>query len=192
MEKELVLNVYDFDKTIYDGDSSIDFYIFCIKKNPVIIFHLLVTVIYFILYKLKIISKLKFKERFFSFLKYIKEVDKVVEEFWSKNISKIKKWFSDDVSENKVIISASPEFLLMPLIDKLEITSIIASRVDKYSGKFLSENCYGQEKVKRLNEIYSNYKIKKFYSDSNSDIYLAKLAESSYLVSKNKIEKWNI
>ena len=27
------MNVYDFDKTIYNGDSTLDFYIFSIKKN---------------------------------------------------------------------------------------------------------------------------------------------------------------
>ena len=26
------MNVYDFDKTIYDGDSTLDFYIFSVKK----------------------------------------------------------------------------------------------------------------------------------------------------------------
>lgn len=26
------MNVYDFDKTIYDGDSTIDFYLYCVKK----------------------------------------------------------------------------------------------------------------------------------------------------------------
>lgn len=26
------VNVYDFDGTIYDGDSTIDFYKFCLKK----------------------------------------------------------------------------------------------------------------------------------------------------------------
>ena len=27
------MNVYDFDKTIYDGDSTLDFYLFSLKKN---------------------------------------------------------------------------------------------------------------------------------------------------------------
>lgn len=27
------LNVFDFDDTIYKGDSSIDFYLFCLKEN---------------------------------------------------------------------------------------------------------------------------------------------------------------
>ena len=31
------MNVYDFDKTIYDGDSTIDFYFYCLKKHPKII-----------------------------------------------------------------------------------------------------------------------------------------------------------
>ena len=26
------MNVYDFDKTIYNGDSTLDFYFFCLKK----------------------------------------------------------------------------------------------------------------------------------------------------------------
>lgn len=32
------MNVYDFDNTIYDGDSSIDFYFFVLRKKPSIIF----------------------------------------------------------------------------------------------------------------------------------------------------------
>ena len=31
------VNIYDFDGTIYDGDSSIDFYLFCLRKNVSII-----------------------------------------------------------------------------------------------------------------------------------------------------------
>lgn len=26
-------NVYDFDHTIYDGDCTVDFYLFCMKKK---------------------------------------------------------------------------------------------------------------------------------------------------------------
>ena len=28
-----MINGYDFDETIYDGDSSVDFYFFCLGKN---------------------------------------------------------------------------------------------------------------------------------------------------------------
>ena len=26
-------NIYDFDKTIYDGDSTVDFFLFCLKRE---------------------------------------------------------------------------------------------------------------------------------------------------------------
>ena len=28
------VNVYDFDHTVYAGDSSVEFYLFCVKKQP--------------------------------------------------------------------------------------------------------------------------------------------------------------
>ena len=31
------MNVYDFDKTIYDGDSTADFYIFSLKRHKKIL-----------------------------------------------------------------------------------------------------------------------------------------------------------
>ncbi len=31
------MNVYDFDGTIYSGDSTIDFYLFCLRKQPEIL-----------------------------------------------------------------------------------------------------------------------------------------------------------
>ena len=192
MKNKGVVNVYDFDKTIYNGDSTIDFYLFCIYKKPSIVFLLPLTIFYFVAYKMKIVSKLKFKEKFFSFLKYIKNLDNLVEQFWIKNINKIKNWYNKDENQNKIIISASPEFLLTPLIDKLGVIDIIASKVEKDSGKFITPNCYGEEKVKRFNEKYNNYLIENFYSDSWSDIYLAKISQKSYLVNKENIKKWNI
>ena len=53
-KKSIMLNVYDFDKTIYDGDSSIDFYLFCLKRKKSIILLLTKQVFAMILYKLKI------------------------------------------------------------------------------------------------------------------------------------------
>ena len=30
----ICINVYDFDNTIYDGESLLDFYLLCIKHHP--------------------------------------------------------------------------------------------------------------------------------------------------------------
>lgn len=192
MEKCFIINVYDFDKTIYDGDSTIDFYLFCIYKNPILVFLLPITILYFIIYKLKIIDKLKFKEKIFSFLKYIKNIDNLVQLFWERNKKKIKPWFINDNSSNKIIISASPEFLLRYIINEINVIDIIGTKVNKHTGKFESKNCYGKEKVKRLNEKYSECLIEKFFSDSKSDKYLAQISKTSFLVKKDVVKRWYV
>ena len=131
-----MINAYDFDKTIYDGDSTIDFYIYCLKRKKSIIFLLPIQIFAMVLYILKIKDKEYFKEKFFIFLKKIPDVDLYVRDFWKKNIKKIKKWYLNQKEQTDVIISASPEFLLKPLKKKLKIDKIIATKVNKKTGKF--------------------------------------------------------
>lgn len=186
-----MINVYDFDKTIYDGDSSIDFYLFCLKRKKTIILLLPKQVFAMILYKLKIKNKEYFKSQFFLFVKKIDKVDKTIEIFWKQKIVKIKSWYKSQSETTDVIISASPEFLLKPLEKKLKI-KVIASKVSKKTGEFLDKNCYGEEKVRRFNEEFNNKKIANFYSDSMSDLPLMKIAEHAYLVKKDSVEEINI
>ena len=183
------MNVYDFDKTIYNGDSSIDFYLFCLKRNKSIIFLLPKQILYFILYKLKIKTKVEFKECFFSFLKKIKNVDNEVELFWNKNIKKIKEWYLEQKLDSDVIISASPEFLLAPL-EKVLSFKVIATKVNQNNGKFLSKNCYGEEKTIRFKERFPKSHIKQFYTDSLSDLPMLKMSDEGFLVKKNKLVKY--
>ena len=56
------VNVYDFDGTIYDGDSTIDFYLFCLKKKNSICRYLVKQVFYMFLYLIKVVDKTKMKE----------------------------------------------------------------------------------------------------------------------------------
>lgn len=186
-----MLNVYDFDKTIYDGDSSIDFYLFCLKRKKSIILLLPKQVFAMILYKLKIKDKEYFKSQFFSFVKKIDNIDKTVEVFWKQKIVKIKTWYKKQSKTSDVIISASPEFLLKPLEKKLKI-KVVASKVSKKTGTFLGKNCYGEEKVHRFNKEFNNKKITGFYSDSMSDLPLMKIAEHAYLVKKESVEEINV
>ncbi|MBR6613698.1 MAG: haloacid dehalogenase-like hydrolase [Clostridia bacterium] len=185
------LFVFDFDKTIYLGDSSIDIYLYELKKNILLIRFLPVQFFGMLMYKLKLKPKEYFKEKYFSFLKGVKDIDNDVIEFWNKNASKIKQEMLAG-KNNIVVISASPEFLLKPICDKVGIDKLIATKVDSKTGKFLSKNCYGKEKVKRLEEEFSEYEIEEFYSDSNSDVHLALIAKSSFLVNKDKIEEWKL
>jgi len=183
------MNVYDFDKTIYDGDSTLDFYLYNLKKNPLLIRYIFLQVFALALYILKIKDKEYFKEKFYSFLNGIKDIDFEISLFWKKNEKKIKEWYLKQYKSNDLIISASPEFLLSPISKKLKF-KLIASKVNKKNGNLLGKNCYGREKVFRFNEIYIDKKIDKFYSDSKSDKYLKEIAKKAFLVNKNDIKEW--
>ena len=62
------MNVYDFDKTIYNGDSTIEFYLYCVLKKPVILLCFPRQLWGAICYKLGFINKTQFKEIFYCFL----------------------------------------------------------------------------------------------------------------------------
>lgn len=186
------MKVYDFDKTIYKGDSSIDFFLFILKKYPISYFIIPIIVIYFILYKFNIVSKIKFKEKFFSIVKISKNIDKDIQLFCDNNINKIYDWYRQQMTSSDIIISASPEFLVKKMCEKLASQKVIASVVDKKTGKFISKNCYGDEKFNRLKKEFSKIRINEFYSDSNSDLPLAKLAKKSFKIIGGKPTVWKI
>ena len=181
-----MINAYDFDGTIYDGDSSVDFYFFCLKKNKKVLKQLPIQLFGAILYLFRIIDKTSFKEKVFSFLKQIDNVDSYVEEFWKTHKKNIYPWYLKQKKETDVIISASPEFLLKPLEKKFKF-EVIASKVDKKTGKFLRKNCHDYEKITRYEEK-SSKKIKKFYSDSiKSDRPMLEYADEAYLIKKGQV-----
>ena len=184
------VNVYDFDGTIYNGDSSVDIYFFLLKRYPKLIAYFPKQILGIVRYKLRLSSKEEMKEMYFSFLKGVRTDKTFVDDFWKQNQNKIKEWYLKQKRKDDVIISASPEFLLKPICDILGIDNLIATKVELSSGKFLSKNCQGAEKVVRFEEIFSEAEIEAFYSDSKSDTYMAKLATKAFLIKNNRIIDW--
>ncbi len=183
------MNVYDFDKTIYDGDSSIHFYLFNVKRKPSILKRFFKQTIAMIKYKLNIITKTQMKTIVYEYFQDIENIDKHVEEFWEKKKGNLQQWYFSQKRSDDVIISASPTFLLKPICDSLGVR-LIASDVDKRTGNNLKENCYGKEKPIRFEELFDSNQIETFYSDSYSDDPMAKLAKKAILVKKNKLMPW--
>ena len=67
---------------------------------------------------------------------------------------------------------------------------LIATPMDKHSGKILGENCHDTEKVRRFREQYPDGHTERFYSDSLSDTPMAEIADEAFLVSKGKLSPW--
>lgn len=183
------MNVYDFDGTIYAGDSTVDFFLFALKRKPSLIRFLPIQAVGFLRYGLKQIEKTELKEYFFRFLTAI-DTDAMVSLFWDRNHHKIFKWYPAQQQPDDIIISASPEFLLKPICQRLGIRHLIASKVNAQSGHFSGKNCRGEEKVQRLAEEYHVIHIDKFYSDSHSDLPLARIADQAFLVKHGTITQW--
>lgn len=186
------MNVYDFDKTIYDGDCTVNFYMYCLKKYPAI-YKKIPEVLWFgLLFKLGVIKKTEFKSRFFKFATVIPDLKGAVADFWKKDRKKIKKFYIDTQKEDDIIISASPTFILDEICGILNIKHLYATNVDLKTGKITGENCYGEEKVKRFYEAgYNENSIDEFYSDSLSDSPLARISKKAFIVTGEKLIPWN-
>lgn len=183
------MNVYDWDKTIYDGDSSVDFYKYCLKHHKNIARLWPRQARAAAQYKRGKITKTEMKTVFYEYFKLIPNIKTVVENFWDEHESNIKTWYYDIQRSDDLIISASPEFLLEPICNKLNV-ALIASVVDPHTGANLRPNCFGSEKVVRMKELYSMDDMEAFYSDSYSDDPLAQYAKKAYYVVGDELKPW--
>ena len=176
------MNIYDFDKTIFYPDSSVSFVIWASKRHPWIsLICLPIAFIRWLLFLVGIISKDRLKEGAFFFIRFIPNLEADVERFWDRHKAQLCPWYLRQLKPSDLVISASPEFLVKPMTDRLGI-KLIATKMDTKTGKIIGLNCFGEEKVRRLFEEYPDAEIESFYSDSLTDAPLARLARKAYLV----------
>lgn len=184
------MNVFDFDGTIYDGDSTRDFFAFCLKKYPQTWLSLPRTGICAVGFALRLLPKTRFKQNFYRFLRGVPDIEKAVEQFWQEHMRNIQAWYWKVRAEGDLVISASPEFLLEIPCRQLGILPPIASRVDAKTGVYTGTNCHGREKVRRFHEQFGQASVEKFYSDSKSDSPMAELAEQAFFIQKGQVRPW--
>ncbi|MGN0868498.1 MAG: HAD-IB family phosphatase [Akkermansia sp.] len=184
------MNIYDFDKTIYRGDSSVDFCFCCLRHHPRALRFLPRFLFALVRYKLGRCDKEALKSAYFSFLRDVPDVAGSVEQFWRTHASRIEAWYRQQRRADDVIISASPEFLLAPIAAQIGV-QLIATAVDVRTGALLTPNCKGEEKVRRLRALFGEQvRAEAFYSDSLSDTPLARLAERAYLIHGLEQRPW--
>ena len=186
------MNIYDFDGTLYSGDSTMDFLKFSLKKHPALV-RFLPGIGWAALryYGFHVIEKTDMKERFYRIFSGY-DPEGLLEEFWDLHQHKLFPWYAGKQQrEDDIIISASPEFLLKPICKRLGIKHLIASRVDSRTGKYTGKNCHGADKVLRLEEELGITHCDRFYSDAYSDQPMAQIADEAFLVKKDgSITPW--
>lgn len=184
------MNVYDFDGTIYRGDSTVDFYRFCLRLRPGIVRYGPRQAWGLCLKTAGRIDTGGMKERFFSFLAGLEDAEALAESFWDRRQSGIQDWYLERKEETDVIISASPEFLLSPICRRLGVQPPVATRIDPASGRLRGRNCKGEEKTRRFFQSCPDGRIQRFYSDSRTDAPLAAMAEEAFFIRHGKPVPW--
>lgn len=185
------MNVYDFDNTIYDGESVIDFFLFYCKKDKSLIKYIPSVFIALIKYKMGRITieqaLSKYGEAVGSFYRDNAQIDEDMVVFWDTHMHKIKPFYKEIQTDNDLIISGSPEFSLEIICKRLGIKRYIGSIIERDGS--IPRLCIREAKVKAFFEEYPDAEIENFYTDSINDIPLIEISKNAYLVKGNKITK---
>ena len=203
------MNVYDWDNTIYRGDSTFHFVLYLWGHYPKTWLTLPRTLWCGLLYLLGLMKKQRFKQNLFRTFRYVKDMKRATAQFARTHLDGVQRWYVEQRAEDDIIISASPEFLVQEFVVFMrslrmadESTTVIGSPVEMATGKYYGVNCYGEEKVRQFKALVRaraeqkgdlSFKwpmIEEFYSDSLSDAPLARLARNAYLVKKGKLQPW--
>ena len=185
---------FDFDGTITTDDSLLKFIRFVVGDRRFLLGLVFLSPM-LVLYKLKIIPNYKAKQYMLSwFFKGMSQkrfwevanayslnhIDKIVR---PKAMEKIV-WHKAQ-GHQVVIVSASIDCWLRPWCEKngLELLATKLEIKDGFvTGKLLTNNCYGVEKINRIKEVYNleNFDYIYAYGDSSGDKQMLELAHEKF------------
>ena len=187
------MNVYDFDNTIYDGESTFDMFLYYMVRKPWLIKHLPTVLKAFARYKKGEVSLTEAIDRFVPMVE--KDILKVIDfendpkKFWDKHMKKIKPFYETVKSDDDLVISASPDFSIEEVCKRLGIKRFLASRINKTTGAIEFANLR-ENKIQAFKELYGDSEIENFYTDSpENDAVLVDLAKHAFIVNKNEIKQ---
>lgn len=185
------MNAYDFDNTIYDGESTFDLFLFYLKKNPWLIKMFPKVIVGFAKYKR---GKVSINDMIRDYVPLIeKEAPKFVDpendakNFWDTHMDKIKPFYKEIQKEDDLIITASPDYTMNEICRRLGIKHLLSSTVNTETGKF-ERICLKDNKLKAFFEFYGDAEIENFYTDSPENDYpLIEKAQHAFIVKGDKI-----
>ena len=185
------MNVYDFDGTIYKGDSSLDFFKIFIKKDP--------KILAFTPAVLKIIddyrkTTLRFDDVIAKYghviTDYVEkhniDIPALYEEFWATHEKNIKPFYKHVQKEDDLIITASPTVSMNIICPKIGVKHWLGTELDPKTGAF-NRGCFREVKIDFFREAYPDGVIDDFYTDSLHDEFLFPYAKRVFWVKGHKI-----
>ena len=192
----MTIHAFDFDGTLTRRDTLIEF-IRYVKGNKEFLIGFLKHLHLLIMMKLGIMPNWKTKRIIFQYFfggMTLEKFNEYCEKFAKEKASLLRKKGMTAVNkavmdgDQVVIISASIENWVEPFF-RFQVSNninIIGTKIQvvdgKLTGRFLTKNCYGEEKVRRLLEQYPDRKEYKLvaYGDSRGDHALLDFADEGH------------
>lgn len=184
------LRAFDFDNTIYKGESVFHFYLFSIKYNPKVAKY--IPIVFFNLIKYKLgkttMEDLEnaVKKYAYDYLHAFDNREEMVKVFWDKHMKNIKSWYKP--REDDIIITASLNLIMDELCQRLGIKNCICSVVNRETMQVEYLN-FRDNKRKTFIDKYKDKSVDEFYTDNMVDKPMIDIAEKAYLVKGNKIKR---
>ena len=105
------MNVYDFDNTIYDGETLVDFILYYVRTDPRIWRYVPKLLVIAFKDAFHLFTVAQALEAYASFLEgyYVKveHIEEDVVKFWDSHMHKIKPWYAK-VQRGTILLSAAP------------------------------------------------------------------------------------
>lgn len=187
------MRVFDFDNTIYDGESAIDFFKYFLVKYP---FRVMKYIPSFLKGVIRYKSgKLTVEETFSQYSGLFREcceafdnIPQEIERFWDKNEKNVKPYFRDLLRPDDVILSASPQVVLRVICDRMGVRNVIGSDLDIESGEVRCV-CFRDNKIKCFKAVYPDTRIDEFYTDSMVDRPFMEISDNVFFVKGDALVK---
>lgn len=207
IEERFKVYVFDFDGTLTDTDTLLLFIKYVFGRRKYILTMLLFSPL-IVLMLMGVYPNWKLKQNLFAYLfkgMKLSDFDDLCHDFMVNNIGimrpkgmeTIRKAIEDGVKV--MVVSASIENWVRPFFNefgnKVIVTGTrIESKNGIITGNFLTKNCYGEEKVKRIQRVFpfrKTYHLTVF-GDSDGDRKMMEYADASYFkpFGKSRERNW--
>ncbi len=181
----------DFDGTLTSKDTLLEFIRFAKGNVHCLIGFLLFSPLIALMF-MKLYPNYKSKQKLFSYFfkgMPIEEFNRLGSDFAASSKHLLRPGGQEMIRKSReegtevVVVSASIDNWVQPFFPDLKVIGTqIEVENGRLTGRFLSKNCYGQEKINRLLELFpdrENYYLIA-YGDSNGDRKLLDFADESY------------
>ena len=185
------MNVFDFDNTIYDGESTLDLFFYYIVRKPWLLKHLPTVLQAFRRYKKGEVTLYECIDTYVPMVEKdalrVFDFENDPKKFWDKHMKKIKPLYETLRSDDDLIITASPDFNMEEICRRLGVRRLLASRVNRQTGAIEFANLR-ENKIKAFFEAYGDETIENFYTDSpENDKVLVDAANHAFAVKGNTV-----